>query len=103
MTAHTSSKGQVHLNETFLVLFIVVILLFLGLFLYSKFFVASLQNRADTLSERDTTAFLARVTSLAELRCSDKPCMDTSTFLPFQSSLQRYRSYYVAILGNQRI
>ena len=103
MTAHRSTKGQVQLNETFLVLFVVIILLLLGLFFYSTFLVQSLQDRAATLSERDATVLLARLTQLAELRCSDKPCLDTSKFLPFQTLAQQRRTTYTSLLGNQRI
>ncbi len=103
MTARPSTKGQVHLHETFLVLFIIIILLFMGLFLYSKFFVQSLQTRAATLSERDATVLLTKLTSLAELRCSDKPCLDTSKFLPFQALALQRRAYYTPLLGTLRI
>ena len=104
MTAQRSTKqGQVQLNETFLVLFIIIILLFLGLFLYSKFFFQSLEGRANTLSEQDSTVFLSKVTSLAELRCSDKPCLDTAKFLPFQALVQQQRTTYTALLGAQKI
>ncbi len=103
MTAHKSTRGQVQLNETFLVLFIVIILLFLGLFFYSTFLVRSLQDRAATLSERDATVSLARLTFLAELRCSDETCLDTSKFLPFQTLVQQRRPLYTSLFGNQRI
>lgn len=103
MTARKSTKGQVQLNETFLVLFILIILLFLGLFFYSKFMVRSLQEQADTLNEQETTALLARITSLAELRCSDKACLDTSKFLPFQTLAQQRRTTYTVLFGNQKI
>ncbi len=103
MTAQHSTKGQVHLHETFLVLFVIIILLLLGLLLYSKFFVQSLQTRAATLSERDATVLLTKLTSLAELRCSDKPCLDTSKFLPFQTLTQQRRASYAPLLGTLRI
>ena len=103
MTVRPSTKAQAQLSETFLVLFIVILLLFLGIFFYSKFFIQSLQNRADTLSEQDSTVFLSRVSSLAELRCSDKPCLDTSKFLPFQTLAQQRRALYTPVFGNQKI
>lgn len=104
MPAHKSTKrGQVQLSETFLVLFIVIILLFLGLFFYAKFFTRSLQEQADTLTTRETTVLLAKITSLAEARCSDKPCLDTSKFLPFQTLTQQQRTAYRALFGNQKI
>lgn len=105
MHARHSSKtrGQIHLQETFFVLLLVVVLLFLGIFLYAKFFTGSLQQRADTLSEREATLFLARFSSLAEVRCADKPCLDTSKFFPFQSLAQQHRITYTQLLGNQKI
>lgn len=103
MTARRSSRGQIHMNETLLVLFVLVILLFLGVFLYSQFFLRSIQESAGTLSEQESTLLLATISSLAELRCSDKPCLDTSKFLPFQSLVQQQRDHYVRSLGNQKI
>ena len=91
------------MSETFLVLFIIIILLFLGLFLYSKFFIQSLEGRANTLSEQDSTVFLSKATGLAELKCSDKPCLDTSKFLPFQTLVRQQKTTYTSLFGNQKI
>lgn len=102
-SSNNTSKGQIHLQETFFVLLLVVLLIFMGIFLYAKFFSGSLQQRADTLSEREATLFLARFSSLAEVRCSDKPCLDTSKFFPFQSLIQQHRTTYTQLLGNQKI
>jgi len=85
------------------VLLLVVLLIFLGIFLYAKFFTGSLQQRADTLSEREATLFLSRFSSLAEVRCADKPCLDTSKFFPFHSLTQQHRTYYTQLFGNQKI
>ena len=107
MTVRRSTKtvgGQIHLNETFLVLFLVVILLFLGIIFYGKFLTKTIEGRAEVLSERESTLFLARFTSLAEVRCSQEACLDTGKFLPFQALAEgRYQAFYRGLFGYQKI
>lgn len=105
MTAQHSinlaKKGQVSFHETFLVLFIVILLLFVGLFLYYKYSLSSIQNAATTLKEEDATVLLASLAQLPELRCTAEVCLNTAHFLPFASLTQSQQAYYQQLFGYQ--
>ena len=78
-------KGQVHVSETILVLFVVVIILMMGVTIYFKFSV----EKSKTLAE--------------ELSCEGLGCMDTSKFLPFKRVLGEDFGRYKRMFGRKRI
>ena len=57
----TKKKGQVSFNESFLVLFIIILLLFLGVYLYYKYSFSRISTLATPVSEEEATVLLASV------------------------------------------
>ncbi len=96
-------KGQVHVSETILVLFVVVVILMLGVTVYFKFSVEKTKSLAEELSEEQATIMLAKAVNLEELSCEGLGCMDTSKFLPFKRVLGEDFSRYKRIFGRKKI
>tara|TARA_Y100000310_G_scaffold1020_6_gene1473 strand:+ start:288 stop:824 length:537 start_codon:yes stop_codon:yes gene_type:complete len=99
----TKKKGQIQLNETIMVLFVIVIILFVGLFVYYKYSIASIKETAATLSEEETTILLAALLVLPELRCDEGTCLDTAKFLPFKQLTETKQLKYAQFLGSKTI
>ena len=95
-------QGQVEINETLLVLFVIVIILIIGMFLYFRFSLAHVKTIAGELSEQESTILLASALALQEIRCEEKDCADTSKFLPF-AALTQHDQYYSDLLGFKKI
>ncbi len=96
-------RGQVGLQETLLVVFVIVVILVLGMMVYFRFSLARVQTIGETLSEQESTILLARVGALAELQCRERDCLDTSKFLPFPVVVQQHRDFYTNFLGYKKI
>ncbi len=96
-------RGQVEINETLLVLFIIVLIIAIGMFVYFRFSLAHVQTVAGQLSEQDSTVLLASIGTLPEISCTQRDCIDTSKLLPFQTLLQKNQDYYTHLLGYKKI
>ena len=103
MTAQHSTKGQIQINETLLVLFALVLLIIVGIFVYYRFSLANVEHITDELTEQEASVLLASVSHLPELRCSHVNCIDTSKLLPFQTLARGDRAYYSRLFGAKRI
>ncbi|MEK6903816.1 MAG: hypothetical protein AABW64_04180 [Nanoarchaeota archaeon] len=99
----TKKKGQVSFNESFLVLFIIILLLFLGVYLYYKYSFSRISTLATTVSEEEATVLLASVLQLPELRCTHDLCLNTAHFLPFTNLVQQQSSFYQQLFGYKSI
>ncbi len=98
-----AKKSQVHVSETILVLFVVVVILMLGVTVYFKFSVEKSKSLADELSEEQATIMLVKAVGLEELSCNEVGCMDTSKFLPFKRIMGEDFSRYKRIFGRKTI
>jgi hypothetical protein len=96
-------RGQVEMNETLLVLFIIVILIIVGMVVYFRFSLAKIESIGGQLSEQESTVLLASASTLAEFRCSHRDCVDTSKFLPFRTTVHTHVFFYTAALGYKKI
>ncbi len=96
-------KGQVHISETILVLFVVIVIILLGMIVYFRFSIEKNKALADELSEEEATVLLAKVNNLGEFSCSDEECMDTSKFLPFRKALGEDIQFYRNVFGRKKI
>jgi hypothetical protein len=96
-------KGQVHISETILVMFVIVVIIMMGVVVYFKFTVEKNKNLPYELSERQATIMLAKAAELDELACSEKDCMDTAKFLPFKKVLQEEITRFRKTFGRKKI
>lgn len=86
------------MNETVLVVFVILIILFLGMFLFYKYNFASLKELGGTLNEQQVSILLATITTNPGIACSDNNCLDTAKFLPYQQYTKGKTIY-----GNKKI
>ena len=96
-------KGQVHVSETMLVMFVVVVIILLGVVVYFKFAIERNKSLPDELSERQATIMLAKAVNLEEFACSNEDCMDTAKFLSFKKVLLKDYGRYQKIFGRKKI
>ena len=75
-----SSKGQIGMIETIMVLVVVFIIIFVAIFFYYRFFLQSIEERSEELSMQQSTVLLGYIASMPELQCSvrfdDEDCID---------------------------
>jgi hypothetical protein len=96
-------KGQIHISETILVVFVMVILIIIGVVTYFKFSLEKSKTLEYELSERQATIMLAKIMNLDELACSDEDCIDTAKILPFKRALGGNFERYKKIFGRKKI
>tara|TARA_Y100000310_G_scaffold340265_1_gene435406 strand:- start:3108 stop:3656 length:549 start_codon:yes stop_codon:yes gene_type:complete len=96
-------KGQVHISETMLVLFIIVVLMIMGMIMYYKFSIEGYRSKAEELSEREATIMLAKAMNLDEIACTNLDCLDTSKFLPFEKAVEKDFERFRLIFGRKKI
>lgn len=97
-----SKRAEIEMTETILVLFALVLIIFIGIFVYYRFSVQHVQTVSQELSEQEASVLLATLSRLPEIRCSRDDCLDTGKFLPF-SQLSRDSSFYAGLLGSTQI
>jgi len=75
-----SSKGQIGLMETIMVLVLIVLLIIGGLVVYFKFFSGKIEETKDELSVQEFSVLLNVISSMPEFQCSEesieKNCVD---------------------------
>ena len=97
------AKGQVQMNETMLVLFIIVLIIIVGMIVYYRFSIERLKGISEELSEQEASVLLASISRLKEIGCSNEECIDTSKLIPFYRISSENREFYRGILGYKRI
>ena len=103
MTARQSTKGQIEMHETILVLFIISIILALLIFVYYRYTIANLQTTGEELSEQEALVQLAFITNYPELRCANDNCVDMLKAVSFKQVSQSNKDYYLRTFGKKRI
>ena len=96
-------KSQIHISETILVLFVVIVIIMLGVVVYFRVVVENNKNLEYDISERQATIMLAKVLSLDELSCGDDFCVDAGKFIPFKRALGEDFDYFKRIFGRKKI
>lgn len=96
-------RGQFEISETVMVLFIVVIIIALGSFVFFKFVVEDVKKEGETLGERESSVLAASLLALAEIRCNNEDCLDASKFLGFKKVVEGNMDFYGRAFGNKRI
>lgn len=101
---HYSNKAQIQMIETILVLFIFLIILVFGIYLYYEYSFVNIQETAFKLSESQANAMLSSITSLPELSCiNQKNCIDIIKLTNFKQIYTQNRAYYLGLFKNKKI
>ncbi len=103
MGAQRSIKGQFEISESLLVTFVIVLIIAIGMFLYYRYSVQSIDQRGQTFQEEQASLLLARITAFPEIGCDHEDCLDTSKLLPFNSLMRGEPTGYRQLFGNRRI
>ena len=98
-----SSKGQIEMNETLLVVFFIVLIIAIGSLLYYRHFMETAKTQVEELSEQEMSVLLASITEMGEIRCGQGDCIDTSKIIPFSNVIKAHSAYYNADLGFKKI
>ena len=87
-----SSKGQIQMMETIMVVMVFMIVLIVALAFFFKFQLASLEEKGDRACIVSNTVLLSAVSSMPEIQCSKdsktERCVDTSKLVVFNPEKQ---------------
>ena len=93
-------KGQLEMQESIIVIFIVMILLLIGFVFFYRFTIADIQNQIDRHETNEFRQMINIIPNLAELKCShlgnEDDCIDVM-------KLDGYSRLNVADFGDKRI
>lgn len=103
MAALKSSKGQLEISESLMVLFIIVILIAIGIFLYYRYSSEGIKARGEELSDEKANILLATITSMPEIGCDKEDCVDTSKLISFSKVTKTRQNRYNQLLGFKKI
>ena len=96
-------KGQVQMQETILVVFIVVILIILGLIFFYRFTLSGIESESFNYEEVRFRQLISFVPGMSELKCSklsiEEECIDVSKATVFN----RYSESYFKQFGYKNI
>ena len=100
MIALKSTKGQVELFETLMVIVIVVIVLVVALGFYLRFSSKEVSDTGESLCMTSSTVLLVSIASMPEIECSvngnTQDCIDTSKLMVFDPA-REYGDYFETI------
>ena len=101
------SKAQLGTIEMIMVLLVVIILIVIGIVFYSKFFLKSIEEKGEALTQQKIDVLLASLASMPELQCSfrtsDRNCIDMSKVVALKDHIDNYKSYYTDLFGFKNI
>lgn len=96
MTAQPSTKAQLQMAESIIIVFTISIILILGIFVFYKYQLATLQEKGTGNNDQKITVLLATLTKHPALACNNEACIDTTKLLIFKQHQQNYQQ----LLGN---
>ncbi|MBI5391829.1 hypothetical protein HZB00_02385 [Candidatus Woesearchaeota archaeon] len=100
-------KGQLALQETILVVFILTVLLILGLFFFSNYQLQQIKQERQLASSERFHQMISTFPTLAEVSCSlqgnREPCLDTLKLTAFQQTIKTNPAYYQSIFESKNI
>ena len=87
-------KGQMQMNETIIVIFLVSLMLLLGFIFYVKWENANLEKAKFNYEREGFELLIGKIPAMAELQCSsyrqERECMDISKLIAFKEVSDDY-------------
>ena len=99
MTAQQSTKAQMQLAETIIIVFAISILLILGIFTFYKYQLANIQDKGTGINDQKITVLLATLTNNPAIACNNQHCIDTTKLIIFTQHQQDYKQ----LLGSSTV
>ena len=97
-------KAQVQHMETIFVLFILVVIIFIGIIFFFQFFNKSLGEKQERFTDIDATILTDSIVSMPEFTCGKTSnCMDIFKIFAFQELDLESDPYYKKLFGNKEI
>jgi len=96
-------KAQIGMIETILVLLVFFVLLVLGIFYYSSFRSYEVGEIGKELSSQQQEVMLASISSMPELACDNKNCIDATKLLATRKIVEKYPMYYGSLFNFKTI
>ncbi len=94
-----TKKGDLQMIETMMVALVFIVVLMVGLGVYFKFQMSSVEEKGESACLLSNTVMLSSITSMPEIQCSvngnREDCIDTSKLLVFDAS-RTYSSFFNA-------
>jgi len=103
MIAQHSSKAQMEMTETIAVLLIFFVLLALGSFFFYRYYIDHIRAVSEETLITSSSVLLASITSLPEIKCANKDCVDTVKLFAFKELIEENKDYYFTSLGYKNI
>ncbi len=98
-----STKGQIEMHETILVLFVISVIIVLLIFVYYRYTISSIEATGEELSEQEALVQLSFITKYPELRCTNENCIDMLKAFSFKQVSLSNKDYYLRTFGKKRI
>ena len=102
-----SSKGQIDLMETIMVLIVVMVIIIIGIVLYFKFFSGEVEETKEDIGVQEFSVLLNSISSLAEFQCSeggvDRNCVDILKLYSAKESIGNNMGHYFDLFGYKKI
>lgn len=101
---HYSTKAQIQMIETILVLFIFLLILVFGIYFYYQYSLSGIQQESFEISEKQAVSLLSSITNLPELSCiNEKDCVDTIKLVNFKQIYSLNKAYYSTLFKRKKI
>lgn len=102
-----SSKGQIGLMETIMVLVVIVVLIIMGIVVYFKFFQEEIEETKEELSVQEFSVLLNSISSMPVFQCSDesvdKNCVDIIKLYSAKDIIENNGGHYFDKFGYKKI
>lgn len=99
-----STKAQLQMIETILVLFVFLLILVMGIYFYYQYTFAGIKEESFEISEKQATTLISSFTNLPELSCiNEVDCIDIIKLVNFRSTYSMNTLYYNLLFKNKKI
>ncbi len=102
-----STKGQLEIGVTTMVLIVFIVLLLFSLILYFRFTYMEIEETKETLLDQKYNSLLSVIIGMPEFRCSrggvESECLDSVKLRVFDDDIKddvRFKEYYKNLFGN---
>lgn len=105
--ARKSTKGQIHLFESTMVLFVFFFIIIIGFSVYQNFQQGKLERTQEEFNQKQAVKIAQKVLFLPEISCSTNAdikfdCIEIQKLQGFQDQLRLNSRYYREVLGPSR-
>ncbi len=90
MIAHQSTKAQLEMNETIIVLFIIFVILIISIFFYYQYSINNIKKTGEEALTTSSSVLLSSISSLPDISCNKENCIDIIKLISFINQNKDY-------------